>query len=231
MTLGIMQPYFFPYIGYWQLINSVDKFVLYDDVNYIKGGWINRNRIRINGDIRFYNVPLVGASPNKKINEIQINQNPVLLRKNIATLELAYKKAPYYNDAFPVIYRAINNNRQMLIDYLYYSICAICEYLDIHTEIILSSKLNKDNALKGQDKVIDICKSLFADTYINAIGGQSLYSTEVFKEKGIDLKFIETEFIQYNNEKYVPALSIIDMMMYCDKDELKQHLNSYKLIH
>ncbi|MBO6113875.1 MAG: WbqC family protein [Lachnospiraceae bacterium] len=230
MILGIMQPYFFPYIGYWQLINCVNKFVLYDDVNYIKGGWINRNRIRINDDIRFFNVPLVGASPNKKINEIQINPNPVLCRKNITTLELAYKKAPYYNDAFPIIYRAVKNNQQMLIDYLYYSICAVCEYLDIKTEIVLSSKLNKNNELKGQDKVIDICKRLSADTYINAAGGQSLYSTDAFKEKGIDLKFIKTEFIEYNYEKFIPGLSIIDMMMYCSKDELKKHLNSHKII-
>ena len=118
----------------------------------------------------------------------------------------------------------------MLIDYLYYSICAVCEYLDIKTEIVLSSKLNKNNELKGQDKVIDICKRLSADTYINAAGGQSLYSTDAFKEKGIDLKFIKTEFIEYNYEKFIPGLSIIDMMMYCSKDELKKHLNSHKII-
>ena len=100
MKIGIMQPYFFPYIGYWQLLNAVDKYVIYEDVNYIKGGWINRNRILINGEAKYFNVQLKDASPNKKINEIHVSNDAITKRKMLNTLEMNYKKAPYFNEVF-----------------------------------------------------------------------------------------------------------------------------------
>ena len=118
MKLGIMQPYFFPYIGYWQLMHAVDSYVIYDDVNYIKGGWINRNRILVNGEVKYFNLQLSGASPNKKINEICVTGNTLVNNKNLRILEAAYKKAPYFSESFRFLYKGIiinhNKNRANL---------------------------------------------------------------------------------------------------------------------
>ncbi|MBW6410295.1 WbqC family protein [Clostridium weizhouense] len=232
MKLGIMQPYFFPYIGYWQLMNAVDKYVIYDDVNFIKGGWINRNRILMNSEAKVINVQMNGASPNKLINEIEVSGNQVHNKKLLKSIESCYKKAPYYSSIFPIIENIITQDEKNLAKYLEYAIKKVCEYLDIDTEIIISSTINKNNNLKGQDKVIEICKVLGADEYYNAIGGQYLYSYEDFSSEGLKLKFLETERIEYKqfNNEFVANLSIIDVMMFNSKEEIKKILNQYKLL-
>ena len=232
MKLGIMQPYYLPYIGYWQLLNAVDKYVIYDDVNYIKGGWINRNRVLINGQPSYFNVPLKGASSFKLINEIEVNNDPILIKKNLHTIEDAYKKAPYFNDIYPLVEKIVTYNEMCLAKYLEYSIKVICQYLDINTELIVSSSIEKDNSLKGKDKVIEICKILNADEYYNAVGGQDLYSFEEFAENGIKLSFVETEDIVYKQFKddFQPNLSILDVMMFNSKEDVKKLLHKYKTI-
>lgn len=232
MKLGIMQPYLLPYIGYWQLLNAVDKYVIYDDVNYIKGGWINRNRILINKEIKYFTVKLNGASPNKLINEVEISDDKIYKKKMLKTVEENYKKAPFFNIVFPIIEEIIGNDEKNLAKYLKYSLEKICNYLEIKTELLLSSELEKNNSLKGKDKVIDICKKLKATEYYNAIGGQELYSFEEFKDNGIELKFLKTEEIlyeQFNNE-FIPNLSILDVMMFNSKEKIKVFLNNYSLI-
>ena len=232
MKIGIMQPYFVPYLGYFQLINAVDKYVIYDDVHYIKGGWINRNRILINGNPSYFNVPLIGASPNKLINEIEVSNEDVLIQKNLRMLEGAYKKAPYFNDVYELMKDILCSGKTNLAEYLTYSIKKICEYLDINTEIVISSELNKDNSLRGKEKVVAIVKELGGTTYYNAIGGQELYSFDYFKENGLELGFIKTnlvEYKQYNNE-FQPYLSIVDIMMFNSKEEVKKMLDSYEII-
>lgn len=231
MKIGIMQPYFVPYIGYFQLINAVDKYVIYDDVHYIKGGWINRNRILINGQPSYFNVPLIGASPNKLINEIEVSNQEILIQKNLRMLEGAYKKAPYFNDVYPLMEDILKCGKTNLAEYLAYSLKKICEYLDIKTELIISSTMNKDNSLKGKEKVVAICHELGGDTYYNAIGGQELYSYDYFEENNLKLGFIDTdkiEYKQYNNE-FQPWLSIVDVMMFNSKEEVKKMLNMYKI--
>ncbi len=232
MKLGIMQPYYFPYIGYWQLINSVDKYVIYDDVNFIKGGWINRNRILMNGNAKLINLKMNGASPNKLINEVEAAYDIVYNKKLLNTIESCYKKAPCFNDAFPIIENIITYVENNLGRYLEYSIKKICKYLSINTELITSSILDKNNNLKGQEKVIEICEKLGAAEYYNAIGGQDLYSYNDFLEKGIKLSFLKTDTIEYKqfNNKFVPNLSIIDVIMFNSKDEVKDMLNKYSLI-
>jgi len=231
-TIGIMQPYFFPYIGYWQLMNAVDEYVVYDDVNFIKGGWINRNRILSEGKPLYINVQLSKASPNKKINEIEIFDDPRLCKKLFMSLERCYKKAPYYNDVSPLlesIFAKMNGN---LAQFLFASISDVCKYLDITTKLVLSSELDKDTSLAAEAKVIDICKCLSADTYYNAIGGQELYSREHFASNGLELKFVKTGDIvypQYDND-FVPGLSIIDVMMFNSKDRIKELLNQFELL-
>lgn len=232
IKVGIMQPYFFPYIGYWQLMNAVDKYVIYDDVNFIKGGWINRNRILINGEPKFFNVPLIGASPNKLINQVNVDNNPVLKSKNLRTLVNVYGKAPYFKDVYPIVESIITADYTNLAEYLANSFRLINNYLGIDTELIISSSLDKDCSLRAQDKVIAICKLLNANEYYNAIGGQELYSYDDFKKAGIELKFVKTDSIvysQYSND-FVANLSIIDVLMFNSKEDVRKMLKQYTLI-
>ena len=137
MKLAIMQPYFVPYIGYWQLMNAVDKYVVYDDVNYINRGWINRNRIVVNGEIKYFNVPIIGASQNKKINEIYINHDKRQIDKNLRMLELSYKKAPFFEPVYTLMKNIMYSDKQKLSEYLFDSLKSINEYIGIETELLL----------------------------------------------------------------------------------------------
>lgn len=229
MKVGIMQPYFLPYIGYWQLMNVVDKYVIYDDVNYINRGWINRNRILINGRPKYLNIPVIDASQNKKINEIQIIQDSELVTKRLRMIECAYRRAPYYYHVYPLIERIFTCKTRELVAYIENSFRVICDYLNIKTEYILSSSLDKNCALKGQEKILEICKILGAEEYYNSIGGKQLYSFEVFKDRGINLKFLQTDTViykQFNND-FQPNLSVIDVLMFNCKEEVKDFLNRY----
>lgn len=231
LKIAIMQPYFFPYLGYWQAINAVDEYVLYDDVTYIKGGWINRNNILINNKPNLITLPLEGASSYKKINEIFVTSNIKIKEKLCKSILMAYSKAPYFNDIYPLIEKSIMKSG-IISQIIYETVLDICDYLDIKTKILLSSEINKDNSLKAQDKVIDIVKNLNGDTYINAIGGQNLYNAQQFKDNGIDLYFIKTEEIKYKqfDNDFVQNLSIIDILMFNSKEQIGEMLNQYELI-
>lgn len=231
MKIGIMQPYFFPYLGYWQLINAVDKYVVYDDVAYIKRGWINRNNILLNANKHLLTLPLEGASQFKAINEIPITSQESVRKKIIRTLMAAYNKAPHYDEIMPMLENLIMKSimiSQLNLD----AIKMITEYIGINTEIILSSELIKNNELRGQNKIIHICKLLKGDKYINAIGGQELYSADEFKNENIELYFLRMNHIEYDQyaETFIPGLSIIDLLMFNSKERIVQMLNEYSLI-
>lgn len=231
MKLGIMQPYFFPYLGYWQLINAVDKYVVYDDVAYIKGGWINRNNILVNGMSSLITLPLEKSSSLKKINEINIINNDNVKNKLLKTVQMTYKKAPFFDTVMPMISDLLFNNSNIAM-LNYKTILKVKEFLNMDTEIILSSELQKNNSLKSQDKVIYICKELYADNYINAIGGQELYSKEEFAKHNIKLNFIkmnEIEYKQFSND-FVPNLSIIDVLMFNSPEQIKEMLDDFVLL-
>lgn len=229
MKVGIMQPYFFPYIGYWQLLNAVDKYVVYDDVNYIKNGWINRNRILINGQPHWFTLPLDKASPFNLINEINISSENKVKEKMLKTLHMAYHKAPFFNEVFPLVEKTIFYSLN-LSESLFFSIQEITKYLGIRTELILSSTLNKDNTLKGKNKVLSICKLLNADVYLNAIGGQDLYDKQEFQEHDLKLEFLQTDKVIYKQLKnqFVPNLSIIDVLMFNSAEQVNNLLNLYE---
>lgn len=229
MKVAIMQPYLFPYIGYWQLISAVDMFVIYDDVNFIKKGYINRNNILVNKKPYRFTLELLGASQNKLINEIEIGING---GKILKTIEMAYKKAPFFKNVFPVIEEILNQEEKNLAKFIGYSLIKISKFLGIDKKFIYSSGIEKNYTLKGQDKIIDICKRLNAKIYINPIGGQELYSKEIFKANNIDLFFLKpiiVEYKQFDNE-FIPYLSIIDVMMFNSVNEIKNMLKSYELI-
>jgi len=224
-----MQPYLFPYIGYWQLVNSVDEFVIMEDLNYIKQGFINRNYILVHGEAHRFTMELHGASQNKLINEIDIGNNR---EKIIKTIEVTYSNAPYSTDVFPLIKYIMQYPENNLARFISNSIEQISDYLGINTTIIRSSDIKRNHQLKAQDMVLDICKQLHTTCYINSIGGQKLYSKDIFKEHGLELFFIKTNSVEYKqfNNAFVPNLSIIDVMMFNSKVALKDMLNKYVLI-
>jgi hypothetical protein len=232
MRLAIMQPYFFPYIGYFQLVNAVDKFIFYDDVNYIKGGWINRNRILLNGEVKYFTLVLSGASPFKRINEIEVDQSPVWKRKLLTSIELSYKKAPYFNTVFPLIKKVIDLPSNMLVDYARASVLSVVSYLETKTEMELNSSRYASTGLKSQERIIYMCKKEGTGHYINPIGGMEMYSKEIFLKEGIKIEFIKTGDVKYNqqNKEFVPNLSIVDVLMYNSTAVIKEFLNQYTLI-
>ncbi|MER3383099.1 WbqC family protein [Pectobacterium aroidearum] len=228
MKLAIMQPYFFPYIAYWQLINAVDVFVIYDDVNYIKSGWINRNNFLINKEKKLFSISLFSASSYKKINEIEIKDNFVKFTKMLKT---NYSKAPYFHEVYSLVERIISVNEVNLSKFLVNSIQEISKYLSISTEILISSDIEKSLSLKGQDKVLYLCEKLHANDYFNAIGGRGLYNQHAFESKGITLSFIDTEINQYKqlDNEFVHGLSIIDILMFNSTESVREMLGSYRL--
>jgi hypothetical protein len=228
-TVGIMQPYFLPYIGYFQLMNAVDTFIFYDDVTYIKQGWINRNRILLNGVNFLFTLELKGASSFKKINEIEVGNNR---NKLLKTFHQAYRQAPFFEDAEPLLDSIFNSSQKNLSEYIISANQLITSYLDIKTRILVSSEINKNESLKGQEKVIEICKKTGATAYINAIGGQNLYSKSDFSDAGISLSFIQSRNLEYeqSGNEFIPWLSIIDVIMYNPISEIKKMLDHFDLI-
>ncbi|MGG7151285.1 WbqC family protein [Clostridium neonatale] len=232
MKLGIMQPYLLPYIGYFQLINMVDKFIIFDDVNYIKKGWINRNNILINNKKFLFTLPLEKPSQNKFIKDTKIFNSNSTKQKLIEDIFHAYRKAPQFESVYPIIKSSLLIDEDNLSEYNIHSIKTVCNYLGIETEIVKSSYLNNNKELKSENKIIDICKLLNADMYINPIGGMGLYSRVKFEQNSIKLHFIKTNEIKYRqfNENNIENLSIIDVLMFNRKEKVKKMLDDYILI-
>lgn len=233
MKLAIMQPYFFPYIGYFQLIAAVDKFVFYDDVNFINRGWINRNNILINGKAVLISIPLKGASQNKRIKDIATISDQKWRITLLKTIEQNYKKAPLFDVVYPMLMKVINTNAPTISEFNYQGIKAVCTYLGISTTLIPSSELYVNSELKGQYRILDICMKEKAHHYINPIGGMELYNREVFSNEGISLSFIKSELPHYNQFgfDFIPALSIIDVIMFCEPKYIKESiLHAYDLL-
>ena len=224
-----MQPYFLPHVGYWQLINAVDKYVIYDDVNYIKGGWINRNKLLLDGREFMFNLILCGASPNKLINEVLVAENQ---SKLIKTIEGAYRKTPYFDKVFPMIKRIIEYENKNLARFVGNSIIQIADYLQFNTTFIYSSGLQKNSLLKAQEKVLHICSILQATEYFNAIGGLKLYNQAGFEANNVKLRFLRTHSIEYKqfNNPFIPNLSVLDVLMFNSVGEINNMLNKYELL-
>lgn len=229
--LAIMQPYFFPYIGYWQLIHAVDRFVIYDDVNYIKGGWINRNRLLINGAPTYITVPLQQSSPYRRICDVALLPSSIWRNKLIKTVETTYRKAPYFSEVFPVVEKLIHYEAGNLAEYLVYQLQTLATFMGIATEFVITSRHYENDHLSGQARVLDIIKREGAATYLNLQGGQLLYDSEIFCNEGIDLRFISMRPLPYKQmvAGFVPYLSIIDALMGINVVDIKHHLNSFDL--
>ena len=228
-----MQPYIFPYIGYWQLINAVDRFVILDDVNYIVRGYINRNSILLNGKPYRFTIPIKKASQNKLIMDTELNFSKDDRKKFLSTIQNAYKKAKFYEIVMPLIEEIINYPEDDLTTFTHFSIKKIMEYLNIQTDILVSSKIDKNQELRAESRILEICKKIGADTYINSSGGRNLYHQEVFGKEDIKLLFLDPTMdeIRYNQnqQEFVDYLSIVDVLMFNDKSKIREFMGAYNL--
>ena len=231
MKLAIMQPYFLPYIGYFQLIEAVDTFIIDDQVQHLKKGWVNRNRYLLNGKDAIFSIALKKGSTYLNISDRYIadsfNRNKILNQ-----LSIAYQKAPYFQENFGLFKQILNYGELNLGDYIYHSIITICTHIGITTKIVRSEDINYDRSLNSINIIVALCQAFDSKTYINAIGGVKLYSKEWFTEKGILLKFIKSKPItykQYDND-FVPWLSIIDVLMFNSVEKVRLLLQEYELL-
>ncbi len=228
-----MQPYIFPYIGYFQLINAVDVFVFYDDVNFIKKGWINRNQILVNEKANLFSVPLSKVSQNKLINEIKLAIDEKWIKQFYNTIEHSYRRAPFYQDTFELIHYVFEGKHQTIADLTIKSIEQISKYLNIST--IFERSFEKYADTKGMekaDRLIKISQLCGASEYINPSGGQKLYNKQYFKKHHIDLFFIQNKIVSYPQfaANFVGGLSIIDVLMFNSKEHIKDMLTEYILV-
>ncbi len=234
MRIAVMQPYIFPYIGYFQMVKAVDKFVFYDDVNFIKQGWINRNRILINSSDFLFTVPLHKANSFCLIKDTLVNEKfyDVWKRKFLKSVNQNYKNAPYFSDVYVLVQNVLEMKCTSISQLAIKSVITTSKYLELTTEFIISSERYENKDLERQDRLLDICKIENAMQYINALGGQELYTKESFREMGIKLNFIKTLPIYYKqfNKEFVPWLSIIDVLMFNSIEEVHDMLDKYELI-
>lgn len=228
MKVGIMQPYFMPYIGYFQLMVAVDKYVIYDDVNYIKRGWSARNNIIVNGQKHLFSVLVDGGSQNNLYTQVRIIDDFIKLRK---TLKMNYQKAPYYVETMELLEKVFTFEDKRFNHFIRNSFEIVFNYLEISSDFVFSSELQNNKLLKGKDKIIDICKILDATDYYNAIGGQKLYDREKFVSNGIQLHFVNPELTEYPqfSSAFIPGLSMIDVLMMNSKKNVISLLRKYSL--
>jgi WbqC-like protein family len=231
MKLAVMQPYLFPYAGYFQLIHAVDKFVFYDDVTYIKNGWINRNRLLLQGEPHYFTVPLSNASSFVPIRDVRFDAAAPWKRKLAATFEQAYASAPFRKEGMALLHDALDNAEGSIANAARGSVLAVLQYLGIARSIVETSQAYGNQDLKGEARIIDICRREGADVYVNAPGGRGLYDAANFRAAGVALKFLAPRLAPYDQGagEFVPGLSVLDLIMRRDKDECRDMLASYAL--
>ena len=226
-----MQPYFLPYIGYWQLLAAVDQFVIYDNIQYTKKGWINRNRFLRNGTDAFFTVPLKKGSDYLTIAERTIADDfdP---DKMLEQLAAAYRKAPSFVAVLPVLETIVRYGQRNLFDYLHHGITVTAGYLEICTPLVVSSTVAIDHSLKAERKVLALCTALGATRYVNFAGGRALYAAPAFAQQGLDLRFIQSRPIEYRQHAapFVPSLSILDVMMFNSREAVRAMVGAYDLV-
>ena len=234
MKLAIMQPYFMPYIGYFQLINAVDKFIFYDDVTFIKQGWINRNQILINNQAKMFCIPLSNASSHVLIKDVLISESAYQKWKKsfLNSNFFSYKKAKNYSKINNLIEKILDKKPEKISELAIKSVIEVAQYLNLKTEFEICSDVYSNTYLSGQNRVLDICRSEKATTYINPFGGMELYSQSIFYEKNIELFFIKANKSIYPqfSEEFVPFLSIIDVLMFNDIHDIHEQLDNFTLL-
>ena len=234
MRVAIMQPYVFPYLGYYQLLHAADRFVLFDDVNFIKKGWINRNRILLNGAPHTFTIPVQEVSQNRTIKDHLISADQSWKPKLLANLKHAYTKAPMFTDVFPALEKMFMEAEGSIADLAGKSIRYVAERAALPVSIHRASDLSLSTDLKGQERILAVASGHGATRYINPANGAELYNAERFTAQGIELRFLrmnaDLSYPQIGTAEHVPALSAIDALMLCSPEELRALLGQYQLL-
>lgn len=229
MKIAVMQPYFLPYVGYFQLISKVDGFVFLDDADYVRRGWIQRNYIVANGQRTRIRVPVAKRPIGTPIHEILLAENyPKWRTKFIDTLRHAYGKAPYFDVVSNLLKQVLLNPGAGLSELNIRLIISVCDYVGLDQNFEQSLDYCNDSALAGEARLIDICLRKGATEYVNAPGGRALYAPENFEKSGVRLRFLEPEINPYSrqNTDFIPCLSVLDMLMFLDPEEVLRQFNA-----
>jgi len=227
-----MQPYFFPYLAYFQLIAQCDTFVFYDDVQYIKRGWVNRNRILRQGQSRWLTLPVRKAPLRFAINQRYYQLDRASIGGVLRRIEAAYHKAPGFVAGVSLIEQLMNFGDANVAAFNVNLIQGVAAHIGLQPRFILSSAMEKDPRLTGQDRVIDICRRLGATHYVNPIGGIGFYDAERFAGADLKLSFLQSESPRYPQfgQTMIPDLSIIDVLMFNDEPAIARLLREYRLV-
>lgn len=235
MTTAIMQPYFYPYIGYFQLIQAADRFILFDDVQYIRHGWINRNRILKPGEgVQYIIMSLATHTRNTLIKEIQPAEADTNKDRILRQMEHYKKTAPYYKTVRAFMEDCFATTQNSIAEMNGCYLKAVCDYIGIDFKIELSSQMNFDYS-QVQDAgewALQMCKQLQVTEYINPAGGRELFDNAKFEKSDIRLRFLQPSLRTYNQrrEHFEPGLSIIDVMMFNEPAAIRQLINDYQLV-
>lgn len=231
MKVGIMQPYTFPYIGYFQLINYVDKWVVFDDTQYISKGWINRNRILhpdLEKEWQYFTVPVKKHSRESRIKDVEINDNLEWRDEFIGKLTSYKKKAPFFVDTVEFIGDCISFKCSNLSEWVIYTLKSTCDYLGIpfNYSIFSQMEINPDNIEHPGQWALEIADAMDADEYINPPSGYRIFNENEFIERNIELRFIKPNLTPYIQRRgyFIPGLSIVDVLMWNDKDTIREML-------
>ncbi|MEY4093699.1 MAG: hypothetical protein RLZZ53_898 [Acidobacteriota bacterium] len=233
LSVGIMQPYFLPYIGYWQLMAAVDRFVIYDHIKYTKKGWINRNRFLRNGADAYFTLPLKKGPDHLAIVEREIADefDPAAW---LRPLHEAYRKAPFVDAVYPLLQEIVQAPVRNLFEFLHHSLVTTARYLGIETAIVVSSQLAIDEQLRAEARVLALCEACGATRYINPIGARAadLYSATAFSARGIELRYLQSRPVTYPQlgQPFVPWLSIVDIMMFNSPSAVRGMLGEFDLV-
>ncbi|AHF01114.1 hypothetical protein THIAE_04285 [Thiomicrospira aerophila AL3] len=226
-TCAVMQPYLFPYIGYYQLVYASDVFVIYDDVTFIKQSYINRNSILVNEKAQRFTLPVPGSSSNTVIQELSYVGD----RKILKTIQQAYRKAPFYNDVIELIVSVFESEERNVAKLNEKSLQLVFEYLGLDKKFVFASELDYEREADRADRLINLSKMFNCDHYINSPGGKELYDKKYFGEQGVQLNFIESQITPYQqfSSEFVPYLSMIDILMNCSKEQIIRMFSNFRL--
>jgi hypothetical protein len=233
-TVSVMQPYVFPYIGYFNLCHASDIFVFYDDVNYIKQGWINRNRILVNKCPYAFSIPLKNGSSFELIGNVAMSGFDKYKVKFLEQIEQSYCKAKFFKAGRKYVENVLNAESESISRLAIKSVVDFFELVDIERRFLTSSEaFSSSRGIDRADRLIEIVKSLGSSRYVNPLGGAALYDRSYFNQKGVKLYFVKSKLIPYTQVRragFVAGLSIIDVIMNNSVDDIRLHLKSYKLV-
>jgi hypothetical protein len=230
MKLGIMQPYFFPYLGYFHLIASTDRWIIFDVVQYIRHGWVNRNRIlHPSSGWQYVIVPLRKHKRETLIQDVQVNNEIPWREKMLGQLAHYRKKAPYYHETTLLVANALDYDGDSLVELNRRCLSAVCGYLGIqfHAEVLSLMELDVAENVDGPgDWALEIAGALGASEYVNPRGGADLFDAARFQSRGVRLTIQEFSNLQYSCRGYLfePDLSILDVLMWQAPETVREHL-------